>query len=236
MDQLVANGIRDSFDLTASALISALAAAKAENKLAYRIQAELKGSTMTPTKVTPPLARQTYAIVQEIVAHLTPDDRARLRTISTSSPPLAFWKLMANVPAEQCDNPKCVGVWLIALSGMGHISQGRQHFGLALQKTGFPEARMSRLLEATGPSLAGLLNEAIRWLISHNTNSVDHTALVTLGLADAVGDRGARDWARREIALDYVRAGRSPGEKGIGPDSSVQGEGEPDVHSDSYTS
>ena len=60
---------------------------------------------------------------------------------------------------------------------------------------------MNRLLTASGSSLPGLIDEALRWLVVHQGNSVDLSVLVTLGVADALGDTEARDWARKQIAL-----------------------------------
>src|SRR5262245_34840447 len=70
----------------------------------------------------------------------------------------------------------------------------------------FPEDRMDRLLTASGSSLAGLIDEALRWLVSHRGEAADLSVLATLGIADALGDREAQDWARQQIALDYVRS------------------------------
>ena len=65
---------------------------------------------------------------------------------------------------------------------------------------------MDRLLTASGSSLPGLIDEALRWLVSHRVEATDLSVLVTLGIGDALGDGEARDWARQQIALDYVRS------------------------------
>jgi hypothetical protein len=41
--------------------------------------------------------------------------------------------------------------------------------------------------------------------MSHQVEAADLSVLAALGIADALGDADARDWARKQIALDYVR-------------------------------
>jgi hypothetical protein len=153
----------------------------------------------------PALARQNYAVLKEIAKHLSPDDRARLRTMSGSHLPISFWKLLAYAPAAHTDSDPCTEVWKVILGGMGYIGHGKLSFGRILSMTEFPESRVSRLLEASGTSLPGLLNEAVRWLVSHDVRYADFSTALTFGLADALGEREARSWARRTIALDYCR-------------------------------
>jgi hypothetical protein len=114
------------------------------------------------------------------------------------------------------------------------LSQRR--FGEALQVTGFPEQRMSRLLEASGPSLNGLLDEAIRWLISHDVGSADFSVPLTLGLSDALAVHEVRDWARRELALDYVRAGKRANSANEKADTRQEMKGDADVRPDTHAS
>jgi hypothetical protein len=153
----------------------------------------------------PPLARQTFAILREISKHATPDDRARLRTMFLPNPPLSFWKLMATVPQEQIDDEHSLAIWKLVLHVVGHARQSSASIGRMLAAHEFPENRMDRLLTASGPSLPGLVDEALRWLVSRHVEAADLSVLATLGIADALGDGDARDWARKQVALDYVR-------------------------------
>jgi hypothetical protein len=107
-DQLVTEAMVASFELASTALVDALAIARASLRLSSGIRFELRGTEMRATKSTPALARQVFAILEDIAAHLTPDDRARLRTMSRAQPPLTFWKHIAAVPDEQSDDPACV--------------------------------------------------------------------------------------------------------------------------------
>jgi hypothetical protein len=155
----------------------------------------------------PSLARQAFAILRDVTEHATPDDRARLRTMFLPEPPLSFWKTMAAVPQEQIDNAQCLAVWKVILRALGHIRHSSASLGRTLAAQEFPEDRLDRLLTASGSSLPGLIDETVRWLVSHGAETSDLSAPATLGVADALGDTEARDWARKQIALDYVRFG-----------------------------
>src|SRR6266516_1695398 len=205
LDTLITAEVRAAFDLAMSALVRPLHAARAEYRLEGGIRFKLKGEAMSKDTEPPLLSRQTFAILRDISAHATPDDRARLRTMFLPDPPLTFWKLLASVPNEQTENEHCVAIWKIVLRALGDLRHSSSSLGRALAEPGFPEDRMERLLTASGSSLPGLIEEALRWLSSHHVQTVDLSIIASLGLADTLGILEARDWARRQIALDYVR-------------------------------
>jgi hypothetical protein len=205
-DRLIAAEVRQAFNLAETALICPLNAARAEHRLEAGIHFRLKGESMPKEFNPPPLARQAFAVLREITERATPDDRARLRTMFLPQPPLSFWKMMATVPQEQIDNEPSLAIWKIVLRALGDIRHSSASLGRALAAQDFPENRMDRLLTASGTSLPGLIDEALRWLVSHRVEAADLSVLATLGIADALGDGGARDWARKQMALDYVRS------------------------------
>jgi hypothetical protein len=205
-DRLIAAEVRQAFNLAATALIRPLHAARAEHRLEAGIHFKLKGESMSKEFNPPPLARQAFAILREVTEHATPNDRARLRTMFLPEPPLSFWKMMANVPQEQIDNEHSLAIWKIVLRVLGDVRHSSASLGRTLAAQDFPEDRMDRLLTASGTSLPGLIDEAFRWLVSHGVKAADLSALATLGIADALGDGEARDWARKQMALDYVRS------------------------------
>jgi hypothetical protein len=210
LDVLVATLVRQAFATAVSAMVRPLAAARAELRLNQGILTRLKGAAaMAPRPDIPALARQSFAILQEIAKRLSPDDRAQLRTMSLAHPPMSFWRLLAHAPAAHAECDRGVEIWKVILAGMGHVALGQLPFGRALAMTEFPETRASRLLDGSGESLPGLINEAVRWLISHDVKHADLSTSLTLGLADALGDRDARTWARRTVALDFARNGTS---------------------------
>jgi hypothetical protein len=209
LDMLIAAEVRRVFDLAATALVRPLHAARAAHRLETGIHFNLKGEAMSKEFNPPPLARQTFAILSEVATHATPDDRARLRTMFLPEPPLSFWKLMAAAPQEQTDDERCLAIWKVVLRALGHVRHSSTSLGRTLAAQDFPEDRMDRLLTASGSSLPGLIDEALRWLVSHRVEAADLSVLATLGIADALADGEARDWARKKIALDYVRAADS---------------------------
>jgi len=114
---------------------------------------------------------------------------------------------MARVPELQVENEHCIAVWKVVLRAIGRVAQSKLPLGRVLKETDFPEDRLSRLLVASGTSLPGLLDEVARWLISHDVERADLSSLCVVGLGDALGDFEARNWARRDIALQFVRSG-----------------------------
>ena len=145
-----------------------------------------------------PLRGKRLPFLRELSERATLDDRARLRTMFLPQPPLSFWKMMAAVPCEQTDDTRCVAIWKIVLRALGEIYQSGRPLGQILATEKFPEARMDRLLTASGASLPGLIDEALRWLVSRRVAAADLSVLVTMGVADALGDAEARDWARKK--------------------------------------
>jgi hypothetical protein len=217
---LVASELRASFSIAVPATVEPLGAARAQMQLEAAIARKFPVATAEQTNggrdsrmpaqsdddnKRPPLARQVFAILTEFTRYLSPNDRARLRTMSLTSPPLAFWKLLAQVPEEQSESRRCVDVWKTVLRSLGRVNQSRMPLGRVLERTGFPENRVSRLLAGTGSSLPGHIDEVGRWLVSHQVEHADLSLLATLGLADALGDVQARDWARRRLAIDFVQ-------------------------------
>ena len=208
MNALVADAMWKAFDRAHAVTADYLTAATAEDYLRGALIRQFGGTAMVDQADRPRLVRQTYAVLQEMIAHLTPDDRARLRTMSLSQPPLSFWMVLASAPAEQTNDDGCVAVWKTILRAMGRVGPSGPALGRVLAETEFPRDRVSRLLVAAGSTLVGLIDEVARWLISHDVANADLSLLAGLGLADALADTATREWARRHIALDYVRTMR----------------------------
>jgi hypothetical protein len=208
MNALVADAMWNAFSRARAVTADYLTAAAAEDYLRGALTKQFGGTSMVDPPDRPNLVRQTYAVLQEMIAHLTPDDRARLRTMSLSQPPLSFWMVLAAAPEEQTNDDGCISVWKSILRAMGRVGPAGRAVGRILAETEFPRDRVSRLLSATGSTLVGLIDEVARWLISHDVANADLSLLATLGLADALADTATREWTRRHIALDYVRAVR----------------------------
>jgi hypothetical protein len=67
-----------------------------------------------------------------------------------------------------------------------------------------------------------LIDEALRWLVSHEIQAADLSILLTLGLSDALNDAEARDWARKKMALDYVRGAKAKERNGKSSKAALQ--------------
>ena len=147
-------------------------------------------------------------ILRDMRSHLTPDQRAQLRTMDYINPPIGYWSLLSYVPASQAEQTSTEAVWRSGIAALGRIKPSNMPVGKVLAKTVLPEPRVQRLLTATGQALVSQVQETIRWLVAHEVESADISTLIALGLADALGETATRDWCRKRIALDYVRAQR----------------------------
>ena len=161
--RFVAPVVRAVFAEARSASHDPLLAAEAEDYLLGRIVSQFGNEAMQDNEDIPRLARASRAALHEIVSHLTPDDRATLRTMPLAEPPMAFWIHLATAPVNQSELPAATEVWKVVLRTVGTIRQAGTPAGAVLAQTGFPRARMSRLLTATGQALTGAIDEAGRW-------------------------------------------------------------------------
>lgn len=176
------------------------------NRLSARIYKLTGETTMT---ALPDLAKQVHAVLHEIGDHLTPNDRARLRTMIATEPPMLYWVLLGKVPRRLMESPTTEGVWRAVLPALGAIRTGGTPIGSALAQSGYPEMRVRQLLTATGETLVGQLAEVVRWLVAHEATAIDLAALAALGLADALDEEHTRAELRQQIAMSWVRAQHS---------------------------
>ncbi len=207
INRVVAPMVWTVFKEVQEAMRDPMLVAEAEDYLCGQMISRFGKEAMQASEQIPRLARSSRAALGEIVSHLTPDDRATLRTMSLSEPPMAFWICLGAAPPEQAD-ADAAGVWKVILRCLGTVRQAGRPASAALARTGFPRDRMSRLLTATGNTLVGAIDEAARWIIAHDVENADLADLLALGLADALSDAAASGWARRRVALEYARAAR----------------------------
>ena len=184
-----------------------LAVALGTDRLEFRIR-DMTGEDSMTSHPDLPLSRQVFAILQDLSAHQTPDDRAQLRTMLPSAPPLIYWVALSQVPDRLSDSPALEAVWRALLPALGTLRPAGAPLGQVLARTDYPELRFRQLLAATGETLVAQSAEVVRWLIAHEQNAVDLAALTAYALADALGDDDTRAVLQRQLALDYVRANR----------------------------
>ena len=184
-----------------------LAVALGTDRLEFRIR-DMTGEDSMTSHPDLPLSRQVFAILQDLNAHQTPDDRAQLRTMLATAPPLIYWVALSQVPDHLSDSPALEAVWRALLPALGTLRPAGAPLGQVLARTDYPELRFRQLLAATGETLVAQSAEVVRWLIAHEQNAVDLAALAAYALADALGDDDMRAVLQRQLALDFVRANR----------------------------
>jgi hypothetical protein len=148
------------------------------------------------------------AVLYEMDAHLTPANRASIRSAARELP-LDAWLIMAAAPSADMDRLETRQVWETVVRALGVVHQGGPGIGAVLAETDYPEARVSALLAAHGETLISLIAEVVRWLVSHEVDRCNLTDIVVLGLTDARCDSPVRDEAVARIALGYARSKRS---------------------------
>ena len=149
------------------------------------------------------LGARVHAALYEMDAHLTPANRASIRSAAKELP-LDAWIALSAAPISDMDRPDTRQAWETIVRALGVVRQGGVGIGTVLAETEYPEARLSSLLMAHGDTLLGLTGEAVRWLVSHEVERCSLTDLVALGIADALRDNLARDEAVARIALGYA--------------------------------
>jgi hypothetical protein len=180
-----------------------LCVARAEIRMRDAVSKLTGGQPMK--REMPHLARQTYAVLTDIEGHLDEADRVALRAMLPSAPHIEYYRILSHVPRAQADDTGAEAVWRLVLGGLGELRGTGRGIGRALAGTGYAEDRASRLVTASGGHLRSEIAAAIDWLVAHDLSSAALWQVATLGIADALGDQEALQWARREIAMDYVR-------------------------------
>jgi hypothetical protein len=149
-----------------------------------------------------------------------PNVTKTLRTMSLSAKPIVYWRLAQELPLVLTRDGDA-GCWAAAdviLRGLGSIAhkakiQGKSGapdkfmpgFGTILASSSFPESRIDRLISASGETLLGLADEAVRFAVAKGSKVADWRSLAGLLIADAVEDLDAVEWYRRKLATEFVR-------------------------------
>ena len=153
------------------------------------------------------LGARVHAVLYDMDAHLTPANRASIRSAATELP-LDAWLALAAAPIADMDQSDTRQVWETVVRALSVVRQGGPSIGAVLAETEYPEARVSSLLTARGETLIALIAEVVRWLVSHEVESCTLTDIVVLGIADARGDSASRDEAIARVALAFARSQR----------------------------
>jgi hypothetical protein len=204
LHSMAVSGIRKVWRDTASTVREPLAVARASLQLDFTLRSKFGGNLM-PDHTSSDHTRRAHAALHDMDAHLTPANRASIRSAANELP-LDAWLALAAVPVADTDEAGTRQVWETVVRALGIVRHGGPSIGAILAETEYPEARLSSLLAAHGDALVGLMAEVVRWLVSHEVERCTLTDIVVLGIADARGDNIARDEAVARISLDYARA------------------------------
>ena len=202
--EMAAAGLRTVWEEVSVVLHDPLALARASLQLNYGMQLKL-GEHLMPSNPNSGHSAHIHAVLYEMDAHLTPANRASIRSTATDLP-LDAWLALAAAPVSDMNDPNIRRVWETIVRALGVVRQGGPNIGAVLAETDYPEARVSALLTAHGEALVGLIAEAVRWLVSHDVERCTLTDIVALGIADARDDGASREEAIARIALGYARA------------------------------
>ena len=204
LHEMAAAGLRTVWEEVSVVLHDPLALARASLQLNYGMQLKL-GEHLMPSNSNSGHSAHIHAVLYDMDAHLTPANRASIRSTATELP-LDAWLALAAAPVSDMNDPNTRRVWETIVRALGVVRQGGPNIGAVLAETDYPEARVSALLTARGEALVGLIAEAVRWLVSHDVERCTLTDIVALGIADARDDSASREEAIARIALGYARA------------------------------
>jgi hypothetical protein len=206
LQTMAATAIRAVWSDVIHPLNNPLLSAQASLELDYRMQDKF-GERLMTDDLSSEFGSRVHAVLHDIDAHLTPANRASIRSAARELP-LDAWLALAAAPKEDMDRLETREVWATVIRALGVVRQGGPSVGAILAETDYPEARVSSLLSAHGETLVGLIAEVVRWLVSHEVGRCTLTDIVVLGIADARGDNAARDEAIARIALAFARSKR----------------------------
>jgi hypothetical protein len=203
INAMCAHHVRKTWTAFAGTWPDLLAAANASLRLDRLMRHNFQEGLFVNEKT--PLSQRVHAVIAEMDSHLTPDNRASVRSAAAQLP-LAGYVALAHAPFEwtTADAPALPALEQ-AVRALGRVRHRGASIGRVLAETEYPSSRINTLVAATGDHLTSLVAEIVRWLVAHEVEEVVLTDVIACAIADAVGDVPARDAARHRMALDYAR-------------------------------
>ncbi len=204
INAMCAHNLRDTWTGFARTWPDLLAVANASLRLDWLMRRSFQEELFVNEKT--PLSQRVHAVIAEMDRHLTPDDRASVRSAAAQLP-LAGYVALAHAPYEwtTADAPALPALEQ-AVRALGRVHHRGASVGRVLAETEYPPSRINTLLAATGDHLTSLVAEVVRWLVAHEIEELVLTDIIACAIADALGDVPARDAARHRMALEYARA------------------------------
>jgi hypothetical protein len=203
INAMCAHHLRETWTAFARTWPDLLAVANASLRLDWLMKRSFQEELFVNEKT--PLSQRIHAVIAEMDSHLTPDNRASLRSAAAQLP-LAGYVALAHAPNEwtTADAPALPALEQ-TVPALGRVRHRGPSVGRVLAETEYPSSRINTLLAATGDHLTSLVAEIVRWLVAHEVEEVVLTDIIACAIADALGDVLARDAARHRLALDYAR-------------------------------
>jgi len=155
LHEMAASGLRAVWQGVSVVSHTPLDLARASLQLNYGMQLKL-GEFLMPDGNPSKLSAQIHAALYDMDAHLTPTNRASIRSAATDLP-VDAWLALAAVPVSDMDDPKIRPVWETIVRALSVVRQGGPNIGAVLAETDYPEARLSTVLTARGDALIGLI-------------------------------------------------------------------------------
>jgi hypothetical protein len=203
INAMCAHHVRKTWTAFARAWPDILAAANASLRLDGLMRHNFQEGLFVNEKT--PLSQRVHAVIAEMDSHLTPDNRASIRSAAAQLP-LAGYVALAQAPFEWTTvDASALPALEQAVRALGRVRPRGPSVGRVLAETEYPSSRINTLLAATGDHLTSLVAEIVRWLVAHEVEEVVLTDVIACAIADAVGDVPARDAVRHRMALDYAR-------------------------------
>ncbi len=156
--------------------------------------------------------RAVYAAAEAVrEGRLVPGDLAELRRLDSRDPgSFAFWRLLVRCvephdppPGNESARDAWERRWALVLSGMARLphEKGRRP-GRTLAEAGFSPLRLRRLLRASGPSLADVFQNMVRFLAAKG-EALDWTVAADLVFFDPRIHPERAERVRRRVARDF---------------------------------
>jgi hypothetical protein len=203
INSLCARHVRETWLALTSSWPDLLAAARASHWLDVGMKKAFQEDLIVNEKST--LRQRVHAVIADMDAHLTPDNRKSIRGSGDQLPMEGYIALARAPPEWTREDSPALPALTRAVFALSQIRHRGPSIGCVLAETEYPEARINSLLAATGSHLTELVAEVVRWLLAKDVEAATLTDLVALVVADATGDTDERDRNRHRIALDFAR-------------------------------
>src|SRR5262249_3056568 len=136
LHSMAAEAIRAVWRDLTNPLSNHLPAARASLQLDYRMRDKFGEQLMTDDLLSQ-LGARVHAVLYEMDAHLTPANRASIRSAANELP-LDAWLALAAAPTVDMTQSNTRQVWETVVRALGVVRQGGPNIGVVLAETDYP--------------------------------------------------------------------------------------------------